>query len=625
MSIGMSFICIPSVGRNDQKPIFQLTDQNGRRKWLQLLGVVGPTAKHIFACQRHFSHQMRSSRGLHKWAVPDINLRLYSPAVTASRENEITDRHVSGSLVEDVQGVIEVGVEDFQPSFDSIIEIDSEILDSSADPVIELGVEDFLPIPFSPEAADSASTSNCELFEVEASFEKSLQSHQDEEDTPSSSLGSSNLVQTWANSRQSQTDFYLSDGTPRKRKYREELDSAKDEIKYLRNKVRVLENRVEYLLKEPSLPVNSQYRLISELICNLPAHLAICVKNCLKNAPRTPHGYRFDRELKTLALAVKFLSPIAFRYLKPLFKWPSKKTLELFVQGWPRNPGCNYSSLKALELRSRGFTDAQRYVSICCDEMSLKTNVQYERSRDMIIGLEDYGDENRTPSVASSVLTILVQGIGGNSWTHPLAYFFVHKSCKGHIMEKYIFQAIGQLQSIGLRPCQLVTDQGSNFMSFSRIVGVTKDRPFFEVNSEKIFYFFDSPHLLKSTRNCLENQKNRVSFHGRPVDWMHIIHVYEKGANYDISCTHKLTPAHVRPKPFNKMSVQLASQVFSNSVASAMFAIYSSGFLDNSESPSFFNTAEFVLFLISCSIFSIVSCLEQPVISNNHFQQVRTN
>ncbi|XP_017465131.1 PREDICTED: uncharacterized protein LOC108358359 [Rhagoletis zephyria] len=189
MSIGMSFICIPSVGRNDQKPIFQLTDQNGRRKWLQLLGVVGPTAKHIFACQRHFSHQMRSSRGLHKWAVPDINLRLYSPAVTASRENEITDRNVSGSLVEDVQGVIEVGVEDFQPSFDSIIEIDSEILDSSADPVIELGVEDFLPIPFSPVAADSASTSNCELFEVEASFEKSLQSHQGEEDTPSSSLG----------------------------------------------------------------------------------------------------------------------------------------------------------------------------------------------------------------------------------------------------------------------------------------------------------------------------------------------------------------------------------------------------------------------------------------------------
>ncbi len=326
-------------------------------------------------------------------------------------------------------------------------------------------------------------------------------------------------------------------------------------------------------------------RQIVELCSKLPLHIAACVRNSLTNNNRNLLGY--DRELKTIALEVHFLSPLAYRYLKPYFNWPSPRTLTQFIQSWPRSPGCTYSSIKTLELRSRGFTSDQKYVSICCDEMSLKTHLQYDRYRDLIVGLEDYGDENRTSRIASSVLTLVVQDIGGEPWSQPLAYFFVHKSCKGDVLKQYVFEVVSQLQGIGLHPCRFVCDQRSNFVHFARIVGVTEDRPFFIVNGEEIVFFYDSPHLIKSARNCLQNTKNLVSFNGRLAKWSDIIHFHEQDAQQSIRCAPKITSAHLRPTTFEKMSVHLATQVFSNTVASAMFALYSSGNLNISKSPTF--------------------------------------
>ncbi|XP_067621448.1 uncharacterized protein [Eurosta solidaginis] len=354
-----------------------------------------------------------------------------------------------------------------------------------------LGVEDLQPVPLSPREAEWTLTPDM----VEVSFE---QFHLPSSDVEfNSSLTS--LIQIGTNSGRTQIPKLLTDGTPRKRKYREIIKQRDEELGRLRERVAILEKKVFSLDVNPDLTVEWQDSEIQEICAKLPPHVAECVKNCLKNTLRTPKGYRFGREVKTLALAVKFIAPLAYRYLKPLFTWPSRKILEKFVQSWPRNPGCGYSSIKALELRSRGFTEAQKHVSICCDEMSLKVHVQFERNRDLIMGLEDYGDENRTSRVATSVLAVLVQGIGGKAWNHPLAYFFVHKTCRGSVLKQYVFEIITQLQSIGLHPCQMVTDQGPNFVGFSNIVRVSRERRFFEVNGHKIFYFFDSPHLIKTT------------------------------------------------------------------------------------------------------------------------------
>ena len=172
----------------------------------------------------------------------------------------------------------------------------------------------------------SVSTSNTNNFEL-ATLCKSLQPLYNEDHVYSSSSGISQIVSAWANYRQTQTEQYLTEGTPRKRIYREGLGKNPQEIEFY------------------------------------------------------------------VDLAVKLLSHIAYRYSQPIFNWPSQVTLKQFVQG-----------RSALELRSLGFTDAQRYVTIC-------------------------------PYLSRSFqcLPLFAQGIGGETLfklLNSLTYFFVHKACK---------------------------------------------------------------------------------------------------------------------------------------------------------------------------------------------------
>jgi len=72
---------------------------------------------------------------------------------------------------------------------------------------------------------------------------------------------------------------------------------------------------------------------------------------------------------------------------------------------------------------------------------------------------------------------------------------------------------------------------GRNFLSMYADLGVNPQKPYFEVESSKIFVFFDSPHLIKSARNCLFDPKNEITFDGGVVRKSDI----EKLYNYESS------------------------------------------------------------------------------------------
>ena len=74
------------------------------------------------------------------------------------------------------------------------------------------------------------------------------------------------------------------------------------------------------------------------------------------------------------------------------------------------------------------------------------------------------------------------------------------------------------------------------------------------------------------------------------------MHFYKKDSQNPIRCAPKLSDAHIFPNNFQKMSVKLTGQVFSDTVASGMLSIYSFGRL-TCTSPSFCNTAEYILFI----------------------------
>ncbi len=297
-----------------------------------------------------------------------------------------------------------------------------------------------------------------------------------------------------------QTNLNLISGALREQKLVEEnfelknkLEKKEGEISYLKYQLEDLARKYKRLQNELK-EKEEGFDVIGHFCSNFPPQISAIVQNNIKHFKRNSKS-RYDNYFKTLALGVYFLSPLAYRHLKPILRFPDERTLDEFVSEWPRDPGCNSSSIRCLELRSRGFSQEQKFVSILCDEMALKSHMQYLPKFDKIVGVEDYGDENRTSRIGNSAMTLMVQGIGGAPWSHPLSYFIVHGSCK----------------------CHFVCDQGSNFLNLARVLGVSEEHPYFEVNGKDVFFFNDCPHLLKNTRNCLENSKNKVNFKSRPI------------------------------------------------------------------------------------------------------------
>ncbi|KAF0706122.1 histone H1-II-like [Aphis craccivora] len=90
---------------------------------------------------------------------------------------------------------------------------------------------------------------------------------------------------------------------------------------------------------------------------------------------------------------------------------------------------------------------------------------------------------------------------------------------------------------------------------------------FFFVNGRKIFYVFDVPHLLKSTRNIFF--KYQLTFLNSTTSKKHLVDFFESDQGLN-RLAPKLTEVHINPGPFQKMKVKLANKIFSKTVAAGM-------------------------------------------------------
>jgi len=223
------------------------------------------------------------------------------------------------------------------------------------------------------------------------------------------------------------------------------------------------------------------------------------------------------------------------------------------------------TSYSKLELKISNLKDDAKDCVLCIDEMSIKTHLFYNISQDHIVGFNNSYDR-KTYEPAKHVLCFMLRSINYD-WKQPIAYFFINNSCTGIHLQNTIFAVITRIQKTSLNIRVLTSDQGSNFTSFSKTMNVSCERPFFFVNGHKIFYVFDVPHLLKSTRNNFF--KYNLTFLNGTTDKKYLIDFYklDQGLN---RLAPKLSETHINPGPFQKMKVKYAVQVFSNTVAAAM-------------------------------------------------------
>lgn len=168
---------------------------------------------------------------------------------------------------------------------------------------------------------------------------------------------------------------------------------------------------------------------------------------------------------------------------------------------------------------------------------------------------------------ASTAAVIMARGIRTN-WKQPLGYLFSSTTCNATELKNVLESYISYTNKTGLDVVALITDQGSNFMELSTLLGVSLGNTKVELLGKESFYFFDPPHLIKSIRNNLLT--NRFVWNNKKTSCNDIVQFYDSDSQLPNRLAPKLTKAHMDPSCFQNERVKLATQVLSGTVAAGL-------------------------------------------------------
>lgn len=373
-----------------------------------------------------------------------------------------------------------------------------------------------------------------------------------------------------------QTEKTLSASTPRKSKLRSSLRNVQNENYRLKNKVAELEIQLNEVKNEKLSEVTLEdYKLLTRKFCASEETVNF-INVQITQSQKKSKGRRFSDDFKNECLAMYFTGPKLYKTkLAKKFCLPSYRTLLRHIQHIKLSPGLNESMLKILKLKADNFSDLNKHCVLCVDEMAIKANVFYNSGKDEVTGLEDFGG-GKAFKPALNATVFMVRGISSN-WKQPLMYYLHHSTCPSEMLKNCLIEAIKQLHDCGLHICVVVSDLGSNNWEMAKLLNISPENPYFNVREQKVVYMFDTPHLIKLTRNNL--QKHYFAFDSKQTSWGHITNFYNHDKKYSTRAAPKLTDSHINPSNFEKMKVKFATQVLSTTVSASMNLYIRFGFL----------------------------------------------
>ena len=189
--------------------------------------------------------------------------------------------------------------------------------------------------------------------------------------------------------------------------------------------------------------------------------------------------------------------------------------------------GFNPDILKELVLDGglEKLPEYKKNVVICYDEMKIKSNLVYSRTSGKMVGFTEMGNingefktfqeklerqqsaEKLDRELASHVIVFMVRDIFSNL-SHPFA-FFESTGFTASQLYPCTIEATKVLTCLGFHVRAYVSGGASPNQKFYKIISPEDEVYYWTWNifetGQKIYLFSDVPHLLKTTRNCLEN------------------------------------------------------------------------------------------------------------------------
>nr|CAI5856161.1 unnamed protein product [Callosobruchus analis] len=229
---------------------------------------------------------------------------------------------------------------------------------------------------------------------------------------------------------------------------------------------------------------------------------------------------------------------------------PSISALKIHINKYRTVPGYNKPLFQRLKVKISTMETHEKKCALLFDEMDIKQNLELCKSSGSVIGFENMGEFRFKEIPANKVLVLMIIslhiGIYCN-WKVPIAYYFTRNGVKADILSEIIEKNLIYLGNFGLRRLAIVCDQSSVNQKLYRSFKVTPENPHFYIDDVKYYANNDAPHL-------------------RYIKQLYTIDKQSETAR----AMPKITDLHIYPNNFQKMSVRLAAQIFSHTVAAAM-------------------------------------------------------
>lgn len=288
----------------------------------------------------------------------------------------------------------------------------------------------------------------------------------------------------------------------------------------------------------------------------------------------------YSDKQKDLFLKLYFKSPRGYKFLLDnKFKLPCIQTIFRWHSTLIFSPGLSASILHILATKANELSEINKKCILLFDELHIKDELEYAPKEDVIYGYLDDG-EKREQFSGKTAMVMSLRGLNEN-WRQIIAYYI--GSPASEKFPSILKNVIINVWHTGLNVVAVTCDQDSKNRSCYRLLGSTRDQPYFILNEKKVYTLFDIPHLFKSVRNSLLGG-GKICIGNDKISWDVIVKLY-KNDQSNLRMIHKLSDRHVYPDNFEKMSVKLATQIFSHKVATAISTALEIGVYTETEKP----------------------------------------
>lgn len=150
----------------------------------------------------------------------------------------------------------------------------------------------------------------------------------------------------------------------------------------------------------------------------------------------------------------------------------------------------------------------------------------------------------------------------------PIGYYLAHNSLGSKGLFQLLQASVRAVVKCGLNPLVITMDQSSTNIKMVQEHQISSDHPKIEIDGREILIMYDSPHLMKNTRNAIF--KHNAVFQSKIATYQHIRKLYDLDVSSPLRLVPKLQKRCIDLPPFAAMNVALAARTLSESCATAM-------------------------------------------------------